>query len=118
MFVEFKAPQDIQYSMSLGQKQFKINTHSFSKCCRTITFTYYRWFRGAGVGKSNLVKILTSFSKKTFTLYSGTPDKKKKLLLAPTGAAAMNIDGTTILSGLGINPHCNTYSMDKLCDKH
>ena len=31
----------IQYSMSIGQKQFKTNTHSFSKCFRTITFTYY-----------------------------------------------------------------------------
>ena len=34
---------------------------------------------GAGVGKSHLVKILTSFSTKTFNLYSGTLDKKKNI---------------------------------------
>ena len=68
---------------------------------------------GAWVGKSYLVKILTSFLTKTFNLYSGTPDRKKILLLAPTGVAALNIDGT-IHSGFGINPNCNTYSMGKL----
>ena len=45
---------------------------------------------GGGVGKSHLVKILASFLTKTFNLYSGTPDKKKILLLAPTGVAALN----------------------------
>ena len=68
---------------------------------------------GAGVGKSHLVKILTSFLTKTFNLYSGKPDKKKILLLASTDVAALNVDGTTIHSGLGINPNCNTYSMGK-----
>ena len=69
---------------------------------------------GAGVGKSYLVKILTSFLTKPFNLYSGKPDKKKILLLASTDVAALNVDGTTIHSGLGINPNCNTYSMGKL----
>ena len=67
----------------------------------------------AGVGKSHLVKILTSFLTKAFNLYSRTPDKKKILFLAPTGLAALNIDGTTIHSRLGINPNCNTYNMGK-----
>ena len=70
----------------------------------------------AVVGKSHLVKILTSFLTKTFNLYSGTPDQKKILLLAPTGVAALNIDGTTIHLGLGINQNCNTYSMGKLSE--
>ena len=70
----------------------------------------------AGVGKSHLVKILTSFSTKTFNLYLGTLDKKKILLLASTGVAALNINGTTIHSRLGINPSCNTYSMGKLSE--
>ena len=34
---------------------------------------------GAGVGKSHLVKILTSFLTKAFNLYSGRPDKKKNI---------------------------------------
>ena len=62
---------------------------------------------GAGVGKSYLVKILKSFLTKTFNLYSGTPDKKKILLLAPTVVATLNIDGRTIHSVLEINPNCN-----------
>ena len=67
-----------------------------------------------GDGKSHLVKILTFFLTKTFNFYSGTPDKKKLLLLAPTGVAALNIDDTTSNSRLGINPNCNTSSMAKL----
>ena len=62
---------------------------------------------GAGVGKTYLAKTLKSFLTKTFNLYSGTPDKKKILLLAPAGVAALNIDGRTIHSVLGINPNCN-----------
>ena len=33
----------------------------------------------------------------------GVPQKPRILLLTPTGAAAINISGTTIHSGLGIN---------------
>ena len=55
----------------------------------------------AVAGKSHLLKILTSFLTKTFNLYSGAPDKKKILLLAPAGVAALNIDDTTIHLGLG-----------------
>ena len=59
---------------------------------------------------------LISFLTKTFSLCSGTPDKKKVLPVAPTGVAALNNDGTTIHSGLGINPNCNTYTMGKLSE--
>ena len=38
------------------------------------------------------------------------------MLLAPTGVAALNIDGTAIHSGVGINPNCNTHSMGKLSE--
>ena len=53
---------------------------------------------------------------KSFNLYSRTPDKKKILLFAPGGVAALNIDGTTIHSELGVNPNCNTYIMIKLSE--
>ena len=36
---------------------------------------------GAGVGKSHLVEVLTSFLTKSFNLYSVTPDKKNILQL-------------------------------------
>ena len=41
---------------------------------------------------------------------------KKLLLLAPTSVTALNIVGTTIQSGLRINPNSNTYSMGKLSE--
>ena len=63
---------------------------------------------GTGVGKSYLVKILTTFLTNTFKLYSGTPVKRKVLLFGPTGVAALNIDRTTISAVLGINPNSNS----------
>ena len=50
----------------------------------------------AGVGKSHLMKTICMFLTKTFNLYSGSPDKPKVLIVAPTGVAAINITGTTI----------------------
>ena len=52
----------------------------------------------------------------------GDPSKPRVLLLAPTGVAAINIDGTTIHSGLGINCNGKFYPLkDKqktiLCNK-
>ena len=69
-----------------------------------------------GVGKSYLVKILTTFLTNIFNLYSGTPGKRKVLLFGPTGVAALNIDGTTIHAGLGINPNFNSYTLGKLSE--
>ena len=69
---------------------------------------------GTGVGKSYLVKILTTFLTNTFKLYSGIPGKRKVLLFGPTGVAALNIDGTTIHAGLGINRNSNSYTQGKL----
>ena len=42
------------------------------------------------------------FLTKTFNSYTGSPEKVKVLLLAPTGVSAINISGTTINSGLAI----------------
>ena len=63
-----------------------------------------------------MVQILASLLTKIFNSYSGTPDNNNMLLLAPTGVAALNIDGTSIHSGLEINLNCNTYSMGKLSE--
>ena len=71
---------------------------------------------GGGVGKSHLMKTICMFLTKTFNLYSGSPDKPKVLILAPTGVAAINIDGTTINSGLSIPPYVNGYTLPRLSD--
>ena len=52
----------------------------------------------------------------TFTDYVGTADKPKVLVVAPTGVAAINVDGTTIHSGLGIPVNCRTQALPKLSD--
>ena len=51
---------------------------------------------------------------KTMNLYSGLPDKSKILIPAPTGVAANNINGTTIISGLSIPPYVNGYTLSRL----
>ena len=56
----------------------------------------------AGVGITHLMKTICMFLTKTFNFYSGSPDKPKVLILAPAGVAAININGTTINSGLSI----------------
>ena len=53
-----------------------------------------------GYGKSHLIKTVNHSLTKT--LYSKNSDKPKVLLLVPTGATAINIEGMTIHSGLVI----------------
>ena len=48
------------------------------------------------------MKTICIFLTKTFNLYSGSPDRRKVLILAPTGVAAININGTIINLGLSI----------------
>ena len=59
------------------------------------------------------------FLTKTFSLYSGSPNKLKVPILTPTGVAAININGTTINSGLSITPSVDLVYhfmlMDILC---
>ena len=53
---------------------------------------------------------------KTFNLYSGSPYKPKVLILAPTGVAAINVNRTTINSGLSIPPYVKRYTLQRLSD--
>ena len=70
----------------------------------------------ASVGKSRLISTIRLFLEKTFTDYVGTADKPKVLVLAPIGVAAINVDGTTIHSALGIPVNCKTQTLPKLSD--
>ena len=42
----------------------------------------------------------------------GDPEKPRMLILAPTGVAAINIDGTTIHTALGINVGYKLYPLN------
>ena len=65
--------------------------------------------RGAGFGKSHLAKTITSYLIKIFPFLSGSPDKPKMLLLAPTGVATFKIDSATINTGLSINQNTQIF---------
>ena len=79
----------------------------------------------AGVGKSHLMTTICIFiyifiylflTICTFKLYSGSPDKPKVRVLAPTGVATININGTTINSGLSMPLDVNGYIFRRLSD--
>ena len=57
---------------------------------------------GAGTGKSHLIKTIYHTVTKTFRYGTVNPDKPTVLLMAPTGVAAININGTTINTALAI----------------
>ena len=57
-----------------------------------------------GTGKSHLVKVIYDAISKTLLYHCKDPEKPRVLLLGPTGISVVNIDGTTIYSGLAITP--------------
>ena len=57
---------------------------------------------GGGAGKSHLIKTMYHTAVKTFRHPPFNPPLPTVLLMAPTGVAAVNIDGTTINTGLAI----------------
>ena len=57
---------------------------------------------GGGAGKSHLIKTIYHTAVKTFRHPPCNPELATVLLLAPTGVAAINIDGTTVNTGLVI----------------
>ena len=57
---------------------------------------------GGGAGKSHLVKTIYHTAVKTFRHPPINPELPTVLLMAPTGVAAINIDGTTIDTALAI----------------
>jgi len=57
---------------------------------------------GGGVGKSHLLTTIYHSVTKVLMYRSGQPDKKRILVLALTGVAAINVNGTTIHSSLTI----------------
>ena len=52
----------------------------------------------AGCEKSFLMRVIYQSLIKTLSYGSTLVDKPKALLMAPTGVAAINIDGTTIFT--------------------
>ena len=60
---------------------------------------------GSGeTNKSHLVKVIYNAISKTLLYHCKDPEKPRVLLLGPTGISVVDIDGTTIHSGLAITP--------------
>ena len=57
---------------------------------------------GGGVGKSHLINSIYHTTTKTFRHGITNPENPTVLLMAPTGVAAININGTTIHTALAI----------------
>ena len=70
---------------------------------------------GAGVGKSHLIKAIFLSLNKDLGYKGGDVDKPRILLLALNGVAAININGTTIHSSLGISVGSKLYPLN---DQH
>ena len=68
---------------------------------------------GAGVGKSHLTKTIYMLLSKVLIYKGGEVEKPRTLLLAPSGVAAININGTTIHSGLRINVAGKLYPLSE-----
>ena len=64
---------------------------------------------GGGAGKSHLIKTIYHTAVKTFRHPPFNPELPTVLLLAPTGVAAINIDGTTVNTGLAIPKETGEY---------
>ena len=76
---------------------------------------FYIFITGrAGVRKSRLIKAIYMSLRKVEIYKGGELEKPKILLLAPAGVAAININGTTIHSGLGINVRGTLYPLREL----
>ncbi len=61
---------------------------------------------GGGAGKSHLIKALYHTVTKTFRHAPMNPELPSVLLMAPTGVAAININGTTVNTALAIPREC------------
>ena len=74
---------------------------------------------GAGSGKSHLARVIYHVWEKEFNSMSSDISKIKVLTIAPTGVAAINVNGTTVNSALGIPPNNNpvlpALSSEKKC---
>jgi len=84
------------------QKKGSDNSHSLHPLLIFLT-------AAGGCGKSYLVKCLYNVLQKLLSR-KGVISKAKIMLLAPTGVAAININGTTVHTGLGI--HGNNINND------
>lgn len=72
---------------------------------------------GAGAGKSHLIRTIYHTIVKTFRYPPINPEKPIVLLTAPTGVAAINIDGTTINTAFAIPKYTKENELPGMSDQ-
>ena len=119
VITSYNRPTDIsddilrQTVRSLNVEQRHAYDTFLSWCCNTmknmnslkpveIEPLYLFLTGGGGAGKSHLIKTIYHTAVKTFRHPPINPELPTVLLMAPTGVAAINIDGTTINTDLAI----------------
>ena len=81
-------------------KLYMISKSNYGKILPVPFFLFLS--RGGGCEKLSLIKTIYHSVNKLFLYQRGNPDKLRLFVLVPTGVAAININGTTIHSGLNI----------------
>ena len=108
-------------SLNLKQRQMFNKVHKWARdyiknlSCKTTKelLPFHIFLTGdGGAGKSHLVKTIYHAMHKLLLRHGGSPEKARILLLAPTGVAAININGTTIHSGLCIPCRGTCYPLN------
>ena len=108
-------------SLNLKQRQMFSKVHKWARdytknlSCKTTKerLPFHIFLTGdGGAGKSHLVKTIYHAMHKLLLRHGGSPEKARILLLAPTGVAAININGTTIHSGLCIPCRGTCYPLN------
>ena len=65
-----------------------------------------------GVRKSHLIKTIYQSETKLLQYHGGSPEKPRVLILAPTGVASINVNGTTVHSVLGLPCRGKLFPLD------
>ena len=98
--MNFKQQQVFDFVYSWAKETVKRKS---SKNSETIKLFYLVFFSGStGVGKSHLVKIIHQAVSKLLQYHGTSHEKPRVLVLAPTGVASINVNGTTIHSALNL----------------
>ena len=83
-----------------------------SKHPKEVKLFYIFLTGSAGVGKSHVTKTITMSLNKGLMRNGVNPDRPRVLILAPTGVAAININGRTVHSGLGLGIGKDFFSLN------
>ena len=111
----FNSKQRLAYDTVLTWCRTKVINLNSKEVCQ-IDPLYLFVTGGGGTGKSHLIKAVYHTALKTLRHGSSNPEKATILLMAPTGVAAININGTTMHTALAI-PKQSGHNLPAISDQ-